>query len=147
MVSVEIAEDRSVGADRWLVGLRTADGGTGGGGPTVAIVVVVPDTCVGDCAETYLRPPAEGGDRGNASPTADSGVGECTIRCGDSNGSPVGFGLGNSRERSMRGGRSLRLELLEPLECTDWDAVSGLPCLAVSRGEESAVEAVSRELK
>lgn len=148
MVSVEIAEDRSVGADRWLVGLRTADGGTGGGGPTAPIVVVVtPGDCVGDCAAVYLRPPG-GGDRGN-SPTAESGVGECTILCGESNGSPVGFGFGNRSDRSIRGGRSLRFELLDPLEWTDWEAVSGLPdVLGVSlEAEVSVGEVVSRALK
>lgn len=134
-VSVDIADDRSPGADRWLVGLRTADGGTGGG-PGVAVTVVVV-AWVGECAAVYLRP---GGlvsglaPLGN-SPTAESGEGEWTIRCGESKGAPVGLGLGNRRERSIRGGRSLRLESLEPLEFSEMEAVAGLvslPCEAIS---------------
>lgn len=74
-------------------------------------------------------------------------MGECTIRCGESSGSPVGFGLGNRRDRSIRGGRSLRLELLEPLECTDWEDVSGLDCLPFAVLSLESAVAVSRELK
>lgn len=53
-------------------------------------------------------------DLGN-SPRAERGAGEWTMRCGDNIGASAGFsgfGFGNKRERSMRGGRSLRLESL-----------------------------------
>ena len=141
LVSVDMADDRSAGADRWLVGLRTACGGTGGG-PAVAVAVVA--AWVGECAAVYLRPDglvSELTPLGN-SPTADSGDGEWTIRCGESNGAAVGLGLGNRRERSIRGGRSFRLESLEPLEFSEREDVSGLGCLPFPESPE-----VSRELK
>lgn len=87
-------------------------------------------------------------DLGN-SPSAERGVGEWTMRCGDNIGAPAGFsgfGLGNKSERSMRGGRSLRLEsLVEFFELREMDEGAGLPSVGLSMVVVVVVE--SRELK
>ena len=71
-------------------------------------------------------------DLGKSGTVAETGDGEWVMRWGDSNGSAEGFGFGNRRERSMRGGRSLRLEsleVLEFLELREREEGSGLNCL------------------
>jgi len=88
-------------------------------------------------------------DLGN-SPRVERGAGEWTMRCGDSIGALAGFsgfGLGNKRERSMRGGRSLRFEsLVEFLdELREMEEGTGLGSVGLSTVVVVVVE--SRELK
>lgn len=109
-------------------------------------VDVVADCCV---EAVNLLP----GDLGSGfsglgkSPTADRGDGEWVMRCGDSKCEFVGLGLGNNRDKSIRGGRSLRLESLDEFleELRETEEGSGLSCLSVGEALESIVE--SRELK
>ena len=63
------------------------------------------------------------------SETMEIAEGEATKRCGDNSGSAVALGFGNSRERSILGGRILRFEsFMEPFGCLRLEPDSALCC-------------------
>lgn len=92
------------------------------------------------------------------SETMEIAEGEATKRCGDRSGSAVALGLGNSRDRSIRGGRILRLEsFIGPFGCLRLEPDSalcrdsGLPSAAGPKSDVATPMPVladeSRELK